>query len=314
MKRPGWTPRFLARFAQEGVEVHRVDILDEGGTAVLVGTNNGRAFVARGRGTAWRWFPTGGDCPPKLCALFHTSWRRWQWEALRRQANKSPVMIFDEQVPRHWRGELLKRQVDANDRLGEWLLIVHFTDESEREPAFEVGARILFTRSLPGSELGRLREFEAGARGTWLTEVLSGVLEKLSSVLVEAGFPSCDLDQIDFGIDPLWASDRVVSDEERGRRAREKFEETFGERSLVERERRRARLREGLLAEAELFAGASKALREAEREGPCRWCGRTWDEHREKELDGMRARVPCLGLREGFLPRRTKVVREEPGE
>jgi hypothetical protein len=36
---------------------------------------------------------------------------------------------------------------------------------------------------------------------------------------------------------------------------------------------------------------------------PCRWCGKSFEEHRSKAHPRAQPRMPCLGLRSGYLER-----------
>lgn len=42
------------------------------------------------------------------------------------------------------------------------------------------------------------------------------------------------------------------------------------------------------------------------KEEKCLWCGKTKDEHMDKPLDGATPKVPCMLLKEKFVPRKNQ--------
>ena len=44
----------------------------------------------------------------------------------------------------------------------------------------------------------------------------------------------------------------------------------------------------------------------------CRWCGKTWEAHFEKADPRKQPRMPCLGLRSGFVPVKVGAVQSLP--
>jgi hypothetical protein len=46
---------------------------------------------------------------------------------------------------------------------------------------------------------------------------------------------------------------------------------------------------------------------------PCRWCGKSYEEHRVQAHPRFQPRMPCLGLRSGYLERRAAASEDDEG-
>lgn len=47
---------------------------------------------------------------------------------------------------------------------------------------------------------------------------------------------------------------------------------------------------------------------------PCAWCGKTYDEHMDKELEGAKVKTPCGMVKGGYTPRQASPTRKSEVE